>query len=185
MRFTPLLVTLLLELIPSLLYTQGSSELGNLIGEDRADLFMGLRAVVTAVAGNFSLQNSSNMSRWLAMGIVTKKTWRHEVWGEFKANFVTSLFLSVVIMLTTGLGLCPWKLHEPISGEDMWFGFVVAVVLFLTANIGGLFGMMSPLLVQFVFKLDPAACAGPGETCFQDIIGSLIVVYVAQLLFMI
>ncbi|KAF4746157.1 hypothetical protein FOZ62_029005 [Perkinsus olseni] len=185
MRFPPLLITLLLELIPSLLYTEGSGALANLIGEDRADLFMGLRAVVTAVAGNFSLQNSSNMSRWLAMGIVTKGTWRREIWGEIKANLLTSLALSIVMMLTTGLGLCPWKLHDDISGENMWFGFVISLVLFLTANIGGLVGMLSPLLLQFVLKLDPAACAGPGETCFQDIVGSLIVVFVAQLLFMI
>ncbi|KAF4694943.1 hypothetical protein FOZ60_006461 [Perkinsus olseni] len=174
MRFPPLLITLLLELIPSLLYTEGSGALTNLIGEDRADLFMGLRAVVTAVAGNFSLQNSSNMSRWLAMGIVTRGTWRREIWGEIKANLLTSLVLSLVMMLTTGLGLCPWKLHDHISGENMWFGFVISLVLFLTANIGGLVGMLSPLLLQFVLKLDPAACAGPGETCFQDILDSIL-----------
>ncbi|KAF4735233.1 Trafficking protein particle complex subunit 4, partial [Perkinsus olseni] len=158
-KLPALLITLFLELIPALVYSNGYSLLEPYIGEEKSNLFIALNSLVAAVAGNFALQNSSNMSRAISIGIITRDRWMGHAFKEFLLGCVLSVELGVLFFVITG--------------------FVISPILF-HGEVDATLGLITPPVLYFFLRLDPSACAGPGETCFQDVVGSVVMVYMAQ-----
>jgi magnesium transporter len=61
------------------------------------------------------------------------------------------------------------------------FGFVVGISMFLSINISGFVGTVTPMLSKSA-GFDPALTAGPFETAFQDVVGITIFLSIATLL---
>mmetsp|Transcript_26012 Transcript_26012/g.21433 ORF Transcript_26012/g.21433 Transcript_26012/m.21433 type:complete len:141 (-) Transcript_26012:83-505(-) len=132
---------------------------------------------MATVAGNFALQNSSNMSRAISLKMITKHKWASHAWKEFLVGCALSLELGVLFFIITGFILCPILFHGQI---DAIFGGVLGLVFLVSTTIGSFSGLITPPVLYFGLGLDPSACAGPGETCFQDVVGSVVMVYLAQ-----
>ncbi|KAF4653369.1 hypothetical protein FOZ61_009015 [Perkinsus olseni] len=176
-KLPALLITLFLELIPALVYSNGYSLLEPYIGEEKSNLFIALNSLVAAVAGNFALQNSSNMSRAISIGIITKDRWMGHAFKEFLLGCVLSVELGVLFFVITGFVISPILFHGEV---DATLGGVLALVFIVSTTIGSFSGLITPPVLYFFLRLDPSACAGPGETCFQDVVGSVVMVYMAQ-----
>ncbi|KAF4686468.1 Trafficking protein particle complex subunit 4 [Perkinsus olseni] len=176
-KLPALLITLFLEFIPALVYSNGYSLLEPYIGEEKSNLFIALNSLVAAVAGNFALQNSSNMSRAISIGIITKDRWMGHAFKEFLLGCVLSVELGVLFFVITGFVISPILFHGEV---DATLGGVLALVFIVSTTIGSFSGLITPPVLYFFLRLDPSACAGPGETCFQDVVGSVVMVYMAK-----
>jgi magnesium transporter len=61
------------------------------------------------------------------------------------------------------------------------FGVVVGVSMFISVNISGFVGTITPMISKKL-GFDPALTAGPFETAFQDVVGISIFLSLATVL---
>lgn len=126
--------------------------------------------IISALSGNTGLQSAAMVVRGLATGHVDLRRW----WNPVSRQMQTTLIIGTVCgaMLGTVGGF--W--HGTIA-----FGLVVGVSMFLSINVSGLVGTVTPMISKSL-GFDPAITAGPFETAFQDIVGISIFLSIATLL---
>lgn len=143
------------------------------------------RAVVLALfvpliissGGNAGSQASTLIIRALALGEVTLK----DYWRIMKREFMSGIFLGVVLGSIGFLRITLWSLFSPIYGEH-WF--LVAVTIFLTLIGVVLWGTLSGSMLPILLKkcnFDPAASSAPFVATIVDVIGLIIYFSIAIL----
>ncbi|MFC2150330.1 magnesium transporter [Calditrichota bacterium] len=127
--------------------------------------------MVAAMGGNAGIQTSSLMVRGLATGEI----------GEFGRNkrlmreLVVACFTGLACAITVFIVSLLWK-------GDMVLSTVVAISLLIVVVSAAFVGVLIPLTLS-KFNIDPALATGPFITTSNDVIGLLIYLGIAHLLF--
>jgi len=166
LRLPWLMVTLLIELIAVFVVQSHHEILQKII------LLAAFMPIISAISGNTGLQSAAIVVRGIDTGNVNISRW----WQPLIRQFKTNLLIGTAVALVVGI------LGFVLSDNDKSrFGLSVAISMFLSINIAGLMGTMSPMISKRL-GFDPALTSGPFETAFQDVIGISIFLSVSTFL---
>lgn len=117
--------------------------------------------IISAMSGNTGLQSASIVVRGLDTGIVSIKRW----WEPLSRQVRTTLIIGVAV--GAAVGVIGYLISDT---NKLSFALSVAVSMFISINIAGVIGTLSPMISKRL-GFDPAITSGPFETAFQDVIG--------------
>lgn len=155
LRLPWLMVTLFIELIAVFVVQSHDEILSKVI------LLAAFMPIISAISGNTGLQSAAIVVRGLDTGTVNMNRWWEPLGRQFKTNLIIGSAVALVV------GLVGFVLNDT---EKLRFGSSVAVSMFISINIAGLIGTLSPMISKRL-GFDPAITSGPFETAFQDVIG--------------
>ncbi len=153
LRLPWVLITLAVEFFAGIVIHYFDETLSKVI------LLASFMPIISAISGNTGLQSSAIVVRALATGHVTIDRWWQPVWRQFQTTLIIGSVCGIVLGTVGAL----WQ-------EKFLFGAVVGVSMFISVNISGFVGTVTPMISKH-FKFDPALTAGPFETAFQDVVG--------------
>ena len=164
LRLPWVVLTLALELVAAFVVHRFDETLSRVI------LLASFMPIISALSGNTGLQSAAMIVRGLATGHVDVKRWWNPVFRQFQTTLIIGGVCGFLLALVAGY----WH------GSSV-FGFVVGISMFLSINISGFVGTVTPMLSKSA-GFDPALTAGPFETAFQDVVGITIFLSIATLL---
>jgi magnesium transporter len=164
LRLPWVMITLLLEFVAGIVVHFFDQTLSRVI------LLASFMPIISAISGNTGLQSAALIVRGLATGHVDISRWWPPVWRQLQTTMIIGGVCGAVIGTIGGL----WH------GGSL-FGVVVGVSMFISINVSGAIGTMTPLLSKRL-GFDPAITAGPFETAFQDVLGITIFLTISTLL---
>ncbi|HLE32480.1 MAG TPA: magnesium transporter [Bacteroidota bacterium] len=164
LRLPWVVLTLALELVAAYVVHRFDATLGKVI------LLASFMPIISALSGNTGLQSAAMVVRGLATGHVDITRWWNPVIRQFQTTLIIGGVCGFLLALVAGY----WH------GTAI-FGFVVGISMFLSINISGFVGTVTPMLSKSA-GFDPALTAGPFETAFQDVVGITIFLSIATLL---
>lgn len=164
LRLPWVVLTLALELVAGFVVYKYDETLTRVI------LLASFMPIISALSGNTGLQSAAMIVRGLATGHVDLKRWWNPVVRQFQTTLIIGGVCGFLLSLVAGY----WH------GSNV-FGFVVGISMFISINISGFIGTVTPMLSKRA-GFDPALTAGPFETAFQDVVGITIFLSIATLL---
>lgn len=164
LRLPWVLLTLFIEMFAGVVINQFNETLSRVI------LLASFMPIISAISGNTGLQSASIMVRGIATGSVNIKEWREPLFRQLK----TTLIIGFVCGLVIGIIATIWD-------NNIIFGFVVGISMFISINTSGLVGTSMPIISKKL-GFDPAITSGPFETAFQDVVGITIFLSIATTL---
>ncbi len=164
LRLPWVLITLAIEFLAGVVIHFFDATLSKVI------LLASFMPIISAISGNTGLQSAAIVVRALATGHITMDRWWQPVWRQFQTTVIIGVVCGAVIGIVGGI----WQ-EKPI------FGIVVGVSMFISINISGFVGTVTPMISKH-FKFDPALTAGPFETAFQDVVGITLFLSMATLM---
>ncbi len=164
LRLPWVVLTLVLEMVAGYVVHRFDETLSQVI------LLAAFMPIISALSGNTGLQSAAMVVRGIATGHVDIKRW----WNPVGRQLQTTMIIGTVCALLLGIVGGFWH-GKPV------FGFVVGMSMFLSINISGFVGTVTPMISK-TLGFDPAITAGPFETAFQDIVGITIFLSIATLL---
>lgn len=166
LRLPWLMITLLIEMFAVFVVSSHDEMLEKII------LLAAFMPIISAISGNTGLQSAAIVVRGLDTGNMMLKRW----WEPLNRQIRTTLIIGTVIGLA--VGLMGYLLSD---ANKVRFGLSVAVSMFISINIAGIIGTISPMISKRL-GFDPALTSGPFETAFQDVIGITIFLTVSTYL---
>lgn len=164
LRLPWVVLTLALELVAAFVVNRFDETLSKVI------LLAAFMPIISALSGNTGLQSAAMVVRGLATGHVDIRRWWNPVVRQLQTTLIIGGVCGLLLALVAGYWHGSWV-----------FGFVVGVSMFLSINISGFVGTVTPMLSKRA-GFDPALTAGPFETAFQDVVGITIFLSIATLL---
>ncbi|MEX2117645.1 MAG: magnesium transporter [Bacteroidota bacterium] len=164
LRLPWVVLTLALEMVAGYVVHRFDETLSQVI------LLAAFMPIISALSGNTGLQSAAMVVRGLATGHVDIKRWWNPVVRQLQTTMIIGAVCAVLLGFVGGF----WH------GRPA-FGFVVGTSMFLSINISGFVGTVTPMISKSL-GFDPAITAGPFETAFQDIVGITIFLSIATLL---
>lgn len=164
LRLPWVVLTLVLEMVAAFVVHRFDTTLTRVI------LLASFMPIISALSGNTGLQSAAMVVRGLATGHVDIRRW----WNPVARQVQTTLIIGSVCGTLLGLVAAYWH-GTPV------FGFVVGISMFISINISGFVGTVTPMISKSL-GFDPAITAGPFETAFQDVVGITIFLSIATLL---
>jgi magnesium transporter len=164
MRLPWVMITLLIEMGAGIIIHQFDATLSKVI------LLASFMPIISAISGNTGLQSAAIVVRGIATGHVDLGRW----WVPVARQLQTSVIIGGVCGAFIGVVGGIWHGHAT-------FGLVVGVSMFISVNISGFVGTVTPMMSKRL-GFDPAITAGPFETAFQDVVGISIFLSLATLL---
>lgn len=164
LRLPWVILTLFLEMVAGYVVHRFDETLSQVI------LLAAFMPIISALSGNTGLQSAAMVVRGIATGHVDVKRW----WNPVGRQLQTTMIIGTVCAALLGIVGGFWH------GRPA-FGFVVGMSMFLSINISGFVGTVTPMISKSL-GFDPAITAGPFETAFQDIVGITIFLSIATLL---
>jgi magnesium transporter len=128
--------------------------------------------LLTGSGGNTGAQSATLMIRALATGEITSKEW----------GIILIKELGVGILLGTTLGVLAWGVG--VFQSDASVGLVVGISMVVIVFLANLVGMFLPLLL-YKAGVDPAVASNPLVSTITDVLGLLIYLGFATLVFLI
>lgn len=166
LRLPWLLVTLFIELIAVFVVQSHNEIIGKVI------LLAAFMPIISAISGNTGLQSAAIIVRGIDTGLVNISRWWEPLFRQFKTNLLIGSAVALVV------GVLGFFLSDE---NKILFGISVGLSMFISINIAGLIGTLSPMLSKKL-GFDPALTSGPFETAFQDVIGISVFLTVATYL---
>lgn len=164
LRLPWVILTLALEMVAGYVVHRYDATLSRVI------LLAAFMPIISALSGNTGLQSAAMVVRGIATGHIDMKRW----WTPVVRQLQTTMIIGAVCGVLLGVVGALWH-------ETKVFGFVVGISMFLSINISGFVGTVTPMISKSL-GFDPAITAGPFETAFQDIVGITIFLSIATLL---
>lgn len=164
LRLPWVLITLFIELGAGFVIHHFDETLSRII------LLASFLPIISAISGNTGLQSAAIVVRGIATGHVDVKRWWDPVIRQMQTTLIIGVACGAVIGLIGGL----WY-------EKSLFGVLVGVSMFISINISGFVGTVTPMISKSL-GFDPALTAGPFETAFQDVVGISIFLSIATIL---
>ena len=166
LRLPWLMITLFIEMLAVFVVSSHDEMLEKVI------LLAAFMPIISAISGNTGLQSAAIVVKGLDTGNMMLNRW----WEPLNRQIRTTLIIGTAIGLAVGL------MGYLLSDENkMRFGLSVAVSMFISINIAGVIGTISPMLSKRL-GFDPALTSGPFETAFQDVIGITVFLTVSTFL---
>jgi len=166
LRLPWLMVTLFIECIAVFIVLSHDVILGKVI------LLAAFMPIISAISGNTGLQSSAIIVRGLDTGTISLNRWWEPLSRQFKTNLLIGSAVGIVV------GVFGFLLSD---ADKIRFGVSVATSMFISINVAGIIGTLSPMLSKKL-GFDPAITSGPFETAFQDVIGISIFLTIATYL---
>lgn len=166
LRLPWLMITLFIEFIAVFVVQSHEEIIGKII------LLAAFMPIISAISGNTGLQSAAIVVRGLDTGNINFTRW----WEPLSRQFRTNLLIGSAVGLV--VGILGFILNDT---EKFRFGLSVAISMFVSINIAGIIGTMSPMISKRL-GFDPALTSGPFETAFQDVIGISIFLTIATYL---
>ncbi len=155
LRLPWLMITLFIEMLAVFVVSSHDAMLEKVI------LLAAFMPIISAISGNTGLQSAAIVVRGLDTGNMMLNRW----WEPLNRQIRTTLIIGTAIGIAVGF------MGYLLSDENkMRFGLSVAVSMFISINIAGVIGTISPMISKRL-GFDPALTSGPFETAFQDVIG--------------
>lgn len=129
--------------------------------------------LIAAMGGNAGVQSSSIIVQGIASGDMGIDSIAKKLVKELAVSFVNGIILSLLIFTYS------YFFHDSFP-----LTISVSIALFIVIIFASLFGTLVPLLLD-KFEIDPALATGPFITTVNDIMGLLIYLYIARMIFMI
>lgn len=164
LRLPWVLITLFIELGAGIVIHHFDETLSKII------LLASFMPIISAISGNTGLQSAAIVVRGIATGHVNLKKWWDPVIRQMQTTVIIGSACGAVIGLIGGI----WY-------QKSLFGIVVGVSMFISINISGFVGTVTPIISKSA-GFDPAITAGPFETAFQDVVGITIFLSIATML---
>lgn len=166
LRLPWLMITLLIEFI-AVFVVQSHDEI-----IEKIILLAAFMPIISAISGNTGLQSAAIVVRGLDTGNVNINRWWEPLIRQLKTNLLIGSAVGSVV------GILGYVLND---SDKLRFGLSVAISMFVSINIAGIVGTVSPIISKKL-GFDPALTSGPFETAFQDVIGIFIFLTVATFL---
>ncbi len=164
LRLPWVLITLFIELGAGFVIHHFDETLSKII------LLASFMPIISAISGNTGLQSAAIVVRGIATGHVNLNRWWDPILRQMQTSLIIGSACGIVIGVIGGM----WY-------ERALFGIVVGFSMFISVNISGFVGTVTPMLSKSA-GFDPALTAGPFETAFQDVVGISIFLSIATLL---
>merc|ERR1711934_269576 len=132
----------------------------------RYPLLVGFIPVISALGGNIGLQSSSITTRALSHGLASADEATATIRHEMSAVVFLSAALSAMLFAIAAT----WRSIQT-QEMDFGFGLVVAISQFVSALMGGLLGVLTPLFYRHL-DMDPASNVGTGDTEGLGVVGA-------------
>ncbi len=166
LRLPWLMITLFIEMFAVFVVSSHDAMLEKVI------LLAAFMPIISAISGNTGLQSAAIVVRGLDTGNMMLNRW----WEPLNRQIRTTLIIGTAIGIA--VGLMGYLLSDD---NKMRFGLSVAVSMFISINIAGVIGTISPMISKRL-GFDPALTSGPFETAFQDVIGITVFLTVSTFL---
>ncbi|MBI4429721.1 MAG: magnesium transporter [Ignavibacteriales bacterium] len=164
LRLPWVLITLVLEMFAGVVVHQFDKTLSQVI------LLASFMPIISAISGNTGLQSAAMIVRGIATGTINIKNWWVPVARQFQTTLIIGSVCGLALATVGGIWHGRWV-----------FGFAVGISMFISINISGFVGTVTPMISKGL-GFDPAITAGPFETAFQDVVGITIFLSIATLL---
>ena len=119
--------------------------------------------VIAGQGGNAGVQTATIVVRGLALGEVRRQDFLLVLGKEVALGAVKG----VIFGLTIALVALAWK-------QNITLSVLAGVAMFLNMIVAGLGGVLIPMTLRYVLKIDPATAAGVFDTMLTDIMGFFI-----------
>jgi len=129
--------------------------------------------IIAGQGGNSGIQTSTLVVRGLALEEIDMSDTLRVFWKELKLGVVKGLFFGSVLALLTYVWL---------GDGDATLAFIAGTAMFANMLVAASGGVMIPMTLRYVFRLDPATAAGVFDTMLTDIMGFFIFLGLATLL---
>jgi magnesium transporter len=127
--------------------------------------------VIAGQGGNAGVQTSTIVVRALALEEITIADLFRVLLKEVELGVVKGLIFGAAI----GVIAYAWQQNET-------FALIAAAAMFLNMIVAALTGVLIPMTLRYVLKLDPATAAGVFDTMVTDIMGFLIFLGLATIM---
>ncbi|NPD47000.1 MULTISPECIES: magnesium transporter [unclassified Lentimicrobium] len=129
--------------------------------------------LIAAMGGNAGVQSSSIIVQGIASGDMGIDSIAKKLVKELAVSFVNGIILSMLIFTYS------YFFHDSFP-----LTISVSIALFIVIIFASLFGTLVPMLLN-KFEIDPALATGPFITTVNDIMGLLIYLYIARMVFLV
>ncbi|HKK67858.1 MAG TPA: magnesium transporter [Bacteroidales bacterium] len=127
--------------------------------------------LIAAMGGNAGVQSSAIIVQGLAGGTMDIRKTSHRLIKEMSVGILNGLICSSLIFS-----------YNLIFSESFALTISVSIALFIVIIFATTFGALVPLILER-FKIDPALATGPFITTFNDIMGLMIYLMLARMIF--
>ena len=135
--------------------------------------------LITGMSGNVGIQSSTILVRSMSTGEISKGTRRQTIIKELSIGLIAGIvFGSSCGLLVYGFN--HFDIHR-ISSNSIAIGTIVSSGVFGACLVSTLLGTFSPFFFAR-FKIDPATAAGPIVTAFNDVLSTLMYIFIAWIL---
>ena len=128
--------------------------------------------LIAAMGGNAGVQSSSIIVQSIASGDLGIDSFGKKLLKELAVSFLNAIILSGLIFT-----------YSYFVNGSYALTISVSIALFIVIIFASLFGTVTPLLLN-KYKIDPALATGPFITTVNDIMGLLIYLSTARIIFM-
>ena len=128
--------------------------------------------LIAAMGGNAGVQSSSIIVQSIASGDLGIDSFGKKLLKELAVSTLNAVILSSLIFT-----------YSYFFNGSYALTLSVSIALFIVIVFASLFGTITPLLLN-KFKIDPALATGPFITTVNDIMGLLIYLFTARIIFM-
>jgi len=128
--------------------------------------------LIAAMGGNAGVQSSSIIVQSIASGDLGIDSFGKKLLKELAVSFLNAIILSSLIFT-----------YSYFINGSYALTLSVSIALFIVIVFASLFGTITPLLLN-KFKIDPALATGPFITTVNDIMGLMIYLFTARLIFL-
>lgn len=133
--------------------------------------------LIAGMSGNVGIQCSTVLVRGMSTGEISHGSRRDAVFGELSIGVLIGVIFG---FLSGGFVylLNRFDIHY-LGSEPLVLGFIVSVGLFGACLTATLLGTLSPFFFAR-FKIDPAVASGPIVTACNDVLSTLMYIFVAK-----
>ena len=128
--------------------------------------------LIAAMGGNAGVQSSSIVVQGIASGDLGIDSIGQKLVKELAVSFLNGIILSVLIFT-----------YSFFFNDSYPLTISVSIALFIVIIFASIFGTLTPLILN-KFKIDPALATGPFITTVNDIMGLLIYLSIARVVFL-
>lgn len=135
--------------------------------------------LIAGMSGNVGIQCSTVLVRGMSTGELSQGSRRDAVFGEMSIGLLIGIVFGILcggfVYLLNQFGF-----HYA-GPEPLMLGTIVTVGLFGACLMATLLGTLSPFFFA-KFKIDPAVAAGPIVTAFNDVLSTLMYIFIARVI---
>lgn len=135
--------------------------------------------LIAGMSGNVGIQCSTILVRGMSTGELSQGSRRDAAFGELSIGLLIGVVFGLICGVFVYL-LNRFDIHY-MGSDPLMLGAIVSFGLFGACMMATLLGTLSPFFFAR-FRIDPAVAAGPIVTAFNDVLSTLMYIFVAKVI---